>query len=139
MDAKLILSQLEAIEILLPQTTNETLRKSLQDEYKKLNDAYTQLVAKKKEQPPSQPKYIVTEQTKSKDVKKEKYQPDIEPHISDIEQGHIYTFSIKPKPEELPVFNGLNLSIKESLVNVANKLLEKIENGKNSDEFYNLM
>jgi ribosome-binding ATPase YchF (GTP1/OBG family) len=134
MDAKLILSQLEAIETLLPQTTNETLRKSLQDEYKKLNDAYTQLVAKKKEQPPSQPKYIVTEQTKSKNIKKEKYQPGNEPHISDIEQGHMYSFSIKPKPEELPVFNGLNLSIKEELVYVANKLLDKIFNNEQTNE-----
>jgi len=126
-----------AMDVLIRQTTNEILRKTLQDEYKKLHDEYTQLVAKKKEkekQQPKQSKYIVTEQTKSKDIKKEKYQPGNEPHISDIEQGHIYSFSIKPKPEELPVFNGLNLSIKEELVYVANKLLDKIFNNEQTNE-----
>jgi len=76
MDAKSILSQLESIERLLAQSTNEVFRKSLEDEYKRLKDTYTQLVAKKKEQP-QQPKYMVTEQTKSKDIKKEKYQPEM--------------------------------------------------------------
>jgi len=146
MDQQSLLQQMEAIEVLITQTTNEVLRKALQEEYKKLHDEYTKLVAQKKEkekqQPQKQPKYIVTEQTKSKDIKKEKYQPDNEPHISDIEQSYIYSFSIKPKPDELAVYNGLYLSIKEQLVDVSNKLLDKIfgnemTNEKVSEIIYN--
>jgi hypothetical protein len=129
---------MEAIQVLIRTTDNEVLRKALQEVYKKLHDEYTKLVAQKKEkdkqQLQKQPKYIVTEQTKSKDIKKEKYQPGNEPHISDIEQGHIYSFRIKPKPEELPVYNGLNLSIKEELVDVANKLINKMFDDEQTNE-----
>jgi len=69
MDADNIIKQLEAIETLIQSTPSETTRKVLQDEYKRLESQYTQLLAKQQPQP--QPKYIVTEQTKSKDKKKE--------------------------------------------------------------------
>jgi hypothetical protein len=108
MDINSIINQLETIESLIQSTPSETARKVLQDEYKRLESQYTELLAKQRQQP--QPKYIVTEQTKSKDIKKEKYRPHNEPHISEIEQGHIVSFSIKPDQSKLPVYRGYRIS-----------------------------
>jgi hypothetical protein len=138
MDANNIIKQLEAIETLIQSTPSDTVRKVLQDEYKRLQSEYTKLLAKQKQQ--KQHQYIVTEQTKSKDIMKEKYRPDNEPHISEIEEGHILSFSIKPDLSKFPKYNGYLLSIKDQLEEVGNMLLDKIfDNEKYREEVLNLI
>jgi hypothetical protein len=136
MDTSDYLKQLEAIETLLQSTTNDAVRKVLQDEYIRLESQYTELLTKQQPKPQTQTKYqyIVTEQTKSKDIKKEKYRPGNEPHISEIEQGHIVSISIKPEKSQLPVYSGYYYTnIKDQLIHVANMLLDKIVN---NDKYY---
>jgi hypothetical protein len=120
MDINNVIKQLEAIETLIQSSPNDSVRKVLQDEYKRLQSEYTKLLDKQKQQKQQkpQPKYIVTEQTKSKDIKKEKYRPQNEPHISEIEQGHILSFSIKPDLSKLPEYRGYLLNIKDQLAEV---------------------